>query len=165
MDRDADRSQVYAVEDAWSCVLDRGGPVDFFGSQLYLPVQRRFGDLSAMQAYADHCLARSGLGLPPIRVRPRQGQRRAHYEGAADGIAVIAIPLQARWACRESVLLHELAHHVVAFDPEVRSAALHGRPFRQAICRLAELALGPEAALLLRTGYQGAGLEVAAHVA
>lgn len=165
MDRDADRSQVYAVEDAWSSVLDRGGTVDFFGSQLHVPVQRRFGDLPAMQAYADHCLAHSGLGLPPVRVRPRQGHHRAHYEAAADGIGVIAIPLQARWACRESVLLHELAHHLVAFDPQSRCAAWHGRSFRQALCRLAELALGPEAALLLRTGYQGAGLEVAAGVA
>ena len=165
MDRDADRAQVYAVEDAWSSVLDRGGTVDFFGSYLHLPVQRRFGDLGAMQAYADHCLARCEGGLPGVTIRPRQGRRRAHYEAGADGTGVIAIPLEAKWACRESVLLHELAHHVVACDPASRTAAWHGRSFRQAMCRLTELALGPEAALLLRTGYLGAGLEVAAHVA
>lgn len=164
MDRDSDRSRVYAVEDAWSSVLDRGGAVDFFGSHLHLPVQRRFGDLVAMQAYVDHLMSLSGRHLPGVKVRSRQGQRRAHYEASADGAGVIAIPLEARWACRESVLLHELAHHAVTCDPGDRSGAWHGQRFREAMCRLVEVALGPEAALLLRAGYQGAGLEVAAGV-
>ncbi|MFM7147640.1 MAG: TIGR04338 family metallohydrolase [Actinomycetales bacterium] len=158
MDRDADRSRVYAVEDAWSAVLDRGGLVDFFGSRLQVPCQRRFGDLSAMQAYADFCLSSTRRTLPQVTVRRRRGQQRAHYQ-PADPVDEIAIPLQARWACRESVLLHEIAHHVTRclFNP---GSMHHGPRFRGAMCWLAGLALGPEATLLLRTGYQGAGLEV-----
>lgn len=159
MQRDAEVSRVYAVEDAWSAVLDRGGLVDFFGSSLQVPAQRRFGDLAAMQAYSDFCLARTGRDVPAVTIRTRRGQRRAHYE-AVGGAAVIAIPLQAQWACREAVLLHELAHHVTCtmFNPGSRH---HCPRFRGAMCWLAGLALGPEAALLLRTGYQGAGMEVA----
>ncbi|HAN71376.1 MAG TPA: TIGR04338 family metallohydrolase, partial [Actinobacteria bacterium] len=36
---------VYAAEDQWSAVLDRGGVVDFFGSRIDVPMQRRFGDV------------------------------------------------------------------------------------------------------------------------
>ena len=32
---------LYAAEDQWSAVLDRGGVVDFFGSRLDVPLQRR----------------------------------------------------------------------------------------------------------------------------
>jgi len=158
LERDVDRARTYAVEDAWSAVLDRGGEVDFFGSRLQVPIQRRFGDLPAMQTYADFCLIRTQRGLPAVRVRQRQGQRRAHYE-YGQGAWTIAIPLQAQWACREAILLHELAHHVVACSTESSSLS-HCRAFRGAMCWLAELTLGPEAALLLRTGYQGSGLEV-----
>lgn len=163
---DADRSRVYAVEDAWSAVLDRGGLVDFFGSALHLPTQRRFGDLAAMQAYADFCLALTGTCLPPVRIRARRGHTQAHYEGRIGhrggiGSATIAIPVQAQWACRESVLLHELAHHVVAHMDDARTAYRHCHCFRGSMCWLVGLALGPEAALLLRAGYQGAGMEVA----
>lgn len=168
--RDAARSVVYAVEDAWARVLDRGGPVDFFGSWIHLTAQRKFGDLDAMQAYADHWVARVGAGIrpvPDVRVRRRQGARQAHYEAGG----VIAIPVEARWACRESVLLHELAHHADwamrsnahGGDAPVEAPAIepHGAEYRGWMCWLSEQALGPEAALVLRAGYQGAGLAVA----
>lgn len=162
--RDAARSAVYAVEDAWSRVLDRGGQVDFFGSRLDIPVQRRFGDLAAMQAYADHWLrqaAAAGLVAGPVRIRPRKGARMAHYEPAG----VVAIPIEAGWACTEAVLLHELAHHVVSALPDPGAIAEpHGPGYRGTMCWLVELAIGPQAALMLRTGYQGAGLGVR-HVA
>jgi len=148
---DRDRAAVYAAEDQWSAALDRGGPIDFFGSHLVLPVQLRFGDLDAMQAYVDaRCAAQPGLGS--VRVRPRRGQQKAHY---ADG--VIAIPMESGWACRESVLLHEFAHHVVAgVQPP------HGATFRQAMLDLVLDAQGAESALVLRTCYASNGLS---HVA
>lgn len=148
---DRERAAVYAAEDQWSAVLDRGGRIDFFGSRLVLPVQLRFGDLAAMQAYIDaRCAAAPALG--PVRVRPRRGQARAHY---ADG--VIAIPMETGWACRESVLLHELAHHVArATQPA------HGTAFRRAMLDLVLEVQGAESALVLRTCYESNGL---AHVA
>lgn len=155
-------SRVYAAEDQWAAVLDRGGTVDFFGSRLDVAPQRRLGDLEAIRAYA-----RWAVDLPavraaypaagPVAVRERSGQRRAHYEPDPP---MIAIPLREGWATRESVVLHELAHHLAcSAAPAGRGRRdWHGRGFRQAMCLLVEAALGPSAALLLRAGYEEAGL-------
>ena len=144
---DRDRAAVYAAEDQWSAALDRGGPMDFFGSHLILPVQLRFGDLAAMQAYIDaRCAERGETGA--VRVRPRRGQAMAHY---ADG--VIAIPMEAGWACRESILLHEFAHHVARGD-----GPLHGTVFRGSMLEVVAQAQGAESALVLRTCYEANGV-------
>lgn len=144
---DRERAAVYAAEDQWSAALDRGGEIDFFGSHLVLPVQLRFGHLAAMQAYVDaRCAADPSLGS--VRVRPRRGEARAHY---ADG--VIAIPMETGWACRESVLLHELAHHVAR-----GTQPPHGAAFREAMLDLVRGVQGPESALLLRTCYASNGV-------
>ncbi len=155
--KDLDRSLVYSAEDLWSKALDRGGIVNFFGSTFTLPQQRVFGDLSAMQRTVDFWMQAKPLqlqfpNLAPLVVRGRQGERKAHYE--PDG--VIAIPLDQSWACRESVLAHEFAHHC-SWNPD---APAHGPAFRHALVAVAECALGVEAALLLRAAYDGAGLEV-----
>lgn len=156
-------SAVYAAEDQWSAVLDRGGQVDFFGSRLDVPMQRRFGDIASVQAYVDGV-----LGLPavrtaypsagPVRVRERSGQRRAHYEPAT---ATIAVPMRHLWAGRESVVLHELAHHLacsIGVPASTTGRRWHGSEFQSAMCALVTEALGPQAALLLRAGYDAAGV-------
>jgi putative metallohydrolase (TIGR04338 family) len=147
---DAHRSAVYLAEDQWSALLDRGGRLDFFGTALDIPLQLRFGDVAAMQAYVD------ALETDAPRVRIRKGQTRAHYEPEE---RVIAIPMESTWAARESVLLHELAHH----RAHVRSDHLqHGAPFTSSMLELVELQLGQAAALVLRAGYHGAGAPVLA---
>jgi putative metallohydrolase (TIGR04338 family) len=157
---------VYAAEDQWSAVLDRGGPVDFFGSTLDVAPQRRFADRAAIQAYCTAVLAlpavRSAYPLAgPVTVRERAGQTRAHYEPAC---AVVAIPLQSGWAGRESVVLHELAHHLDlgprGADGPAGPAAqrTHGPGFRAAMELLVREVLGESAALLLRAGYDAAGV-------
>jgi putative metallohydrolase (TIGR04338 family) len=154
-------SAVYAAEDQWSALLDRGGPVDFFGSRIDVPAQRRFADVASVQAYVD-----AVMGLPwvaahyptagPVRVRERDGQRRAHYEPAA---ATIAIPLRTLWAGREAVVLHELAHHLAVSGTAGPDAPVrwHGAPFQDAMAGLVAQVLGEPAALLLRAGYDAAG--------
>ncbi|MSV74927.1 MAG: TIGR04338 family metallohydrolase, partial [Actinobacteria bacterium] len=84
--RDADRAAVYAAEDQWTAAIDRGGPIDFFGSRLQLPVQTRFGSLEAVERYVEH-LATMHPGVPSVTVRHRKGKARAHYSAG-----VIAIP-------------------------------------------------------------------------
>lgn len=144
---DRDRSAVYAAEDVWSAALDRGGALDFFGSHLVLPVQLRFGELAAMQAYVDaHTATVPGWGA--VTVRARRGQAKAHYDEG-----VIAIPLETGWACRESVLLHELAHH-----GNRRQSPAHGPDYRRTMLGLVESALGAQAAFLLRACYLSNGL-------
>jgi putative metallohydrolase (TIGR04338 family) len=154
---------VYAAEDQWSAVLDRGGVVDFFGSRLDIPVQRRFADVAALQSYVDAVLALRPVvdaypSAGPVRVRERAGQGRAHYE---PGSAVIAVPLRTLWAGREAVLLHELAHHLScsAGVPADRAGRRwHGAEYREAMLLLATGVFGEPAALLLRAGYDGAGV-------
>lgn len=158
-DRDSRRSAAYEVEDRWSALLDNGGVLDFFGSRISLPVQRRFGTVEAMQTYVDWVLALPTViehfgTVAPTVVRERAGQSKAHYDPAT---STIAIPLVARWAARESVLLHEVAHHILARG----SGAWHGSAYAAVMLELVTSALGPEAALVLRTGYEDAGIRTA----
>ena len=164
--RDVYRSAVYAAEEQWARQIARAGSVDFFGSQLRVPAERRFADIPSVQTYVDAVLALIGVvtqwpGVGPVRVRERRGTGRAHY---ANG--VIALPISGavgeRWAARESVVLHEVTHHLVAHAHP--TAAVHGAEFCGDEIRLVEIVLGPEAALLLRAAFDGAGVPVAERV-
>jgi putative metallohydrolase (TIGR04338 family) len=146
---DQHRQAVYRAEDQWSAILDRGGQVDFFGSRLIAPVQMRFGSLGDVSSYVGH-VCRSHNAMPPS-VRHRKGGIRAHYE-IAEG--VIAIPTDHLWAMRESVVLHEIAHHLCVTG---HSSSLHDRYFTTTMLTLVREQMGYEAELLLRTGYQAAG--------
>jgi putative metallohydrolase (TIGR04338 family) len=151
------------VEDQWSAVLDRGGSVDFFGSRMDIPLQRRFGDIDTVRRYVAAVLAgpyvlENHRLAGPVAVRERAGQAKAHYE---PGSATIAIPLDTQWAARESVILHEVAHHLAGSAvPATGRRDWHGIRFRYVMCGLVASVLGEPSALLLRTGYEGAGLRV-----
>jgi putative metallohydrolase (TIGR04338 family) len=160
--RDSQRSRVYAAEDAWALRLDaarRGARRAIVGgSALTLPEELRFGTLAAAQRYADHQLDlfrdSTGSGLsgpagPRAVLRERKGQAAAHYEPPDD----IALPLPALgepWALRETVLLHELAHHV-AFH--THGSADHGPSYTACMLDLVARAMGEEAAFALRVEY------------
>ena len=160
MNRDTHRSAVYAAEEQVAAALARGGSVDFFGSRLTLPVERRFADQESVQRYVDAVLQLASVRLAwpdaaPVLVRERRGVRRATY---AD--AVISLPLAGladqRWAAREMVVLHELTHHLVPDDPP------HGSNFCAGLLGLLGLVIGPEVELLLRASLDSAGVPVAA---
>ena len=154
-------SAVYAAEDQWSALMDRGGTVDFFGSRIDLPTQRRFGDIGSIRQYVDAVLALGPVvdqvpDAGPVAVRERSGQTRAHYE---PGTCTIAIPVRTMWAARESVILHEIAHHLACGAMRAGSRrAWHGPDFRRTLCALVEAVMGEQAALVLRAGYEAAGL-------
>ena len=153
------RPVVYAAEDQWAEAINRGGKVDFHGSIIEVPVQRRFGELEAIQAYLDYvvqlpCVIDTFGKVSPVTVRVRRGQAKAHYEFDTQ---VIAIPLDSAWAARESVVLHELAHHLVMSRDEGKPPA-HGAEFTSTMCVLVECVLGPEAALMLRASYSALDL-------
>ena len=148
---DRQRSRVYAAEDAWALHLDaarRGARrAEIAGSSVLLPEERHFGTLTSAQQYVDHVL--SGEDLPPVRLRERKGQMRAHWEAPA----TIALPVPVHgtpWAMREAVLLHEVAHHV-AFHKD--GVADHGPSYVSRMLEVVERVLGPEAALALRVAY------------
>ena len=153
------RSQVYSAEDQFTSLLNRGGPVDFFGSTLDLDPQRRFGDLDSVRLYVERaCELVSGIypGITPPQVRARKGTTRAHYEFTSQ---LIALPVADQWALRETVILHECAHHVTSVV-HGRQAAPHGPEFAQTMLHLVRCVMGESAELLLRVGYQEAGVPI-----
>ena len=163
--RDAQRARVYRAEDAWADRLDAArlgaARATVAGSQVLLPAERRLGSLDAASAYAARVLALPSVvaavgvvGAPALRLR--RGVRAAHWEPPG----TIALPVPAHgepWALRETVLLHELAHHVGATTGRARG---HRAPFPALVLLLAEAALGAEAAFALRVDYGERDVEV-----
>lgn len=156
-------SAVYGAEDQWSAVLDRGGVVDFHGSHINVPLQKRFADIASVQRYVDAVLALEPVreafpNAGPVRVRERRGQGKAHYEPST---ATMAIPLHNRAFGRESTVLHELAHHLSVSQGITATPSgnrWHGVEFREAMLFLVSVMLGESAALLLRAGYYSSGV-------
>jgi putative metallohydrolase (TIGR04338 family) len=161
--RDSQRSKVYAAEQFVRTLFDRAAAhgsnsVEFFGTQLTLPPEARFGSLDAVQRYVDDVLAlpavrREWPEAAPLRVRARRAATAAHYE-KRDGTGVIAVPdlATADWARRELVVLHEIAHHLCDAQPP------HGPQYVTTLCTLAGLVMGPEAGHVLRVVYAKEGV-------
>jgi putative metallohydrolase (TIGR04338 family) len=161
--RDSQRARVYAAEAFVRTLFDRaaerGSPaVEFFGTQLTLPPEGRFGSVASVQRYVDEVLALPSVrkrwpDMSPLNVRPRRAATAAHYENH-DGAGVIAVPDRdtADWALRELVVLHEVAHHLCQAEPP------HGPEFVATICELTELVMGPELGHVLRVVYAKEGV-------
>ena len=132
--------------------------MEFFGTQLTLPPEARFGSLDAVQRYVDDVLALPAVRMQwndvaPPRVRARRAATAAHYENRA-GAGVIAVPDRndADWAMRELVVLHEITHHLCDVQPA------HGSQYVTTLCTLAELVMGPEVGHVLRVVYAKEGV-------
>lgn len=161
--RDSQRAKVYAAEEFVRTLFDRAGEhgspaVEFFGTQLTLPPEGRFGSVESVQRYVDEVLALPAVrkrwpSVLPVSVRARRAATAAHYE-YHDGAGVIAIPDRdtAEWALRELVVLHEVAHHLCHVEPA------HGPEFVATICELTELVMGPELGHVLRVVYDKEGV-------
>ena len=165
--RDGQRSRVYRAEAAWELQLDaarRGAPLArVAGSALVLPAERRFGTMEAAEQYVRGVLALPEVvtvvgTVDPPALRTRRGSRAAHWE--PPGTIALPVPVHGEpWALRESVLLHELAHHVA----DARGLAPgHAAPFPALLLLLVGAVLGPEAALALRVEYGREDVEVGA---
>lgn len=163
--RDAQRARVYRAEDAWAARLDAarlGAPLAVVaGSRLLLPAERRLGGLDAARGYLRDVLTlehvRGAVGeVPPPLLRSRRGARAAHWE--PPGTIAVSVPRHGEpWALRETVLLHELAHHVGAVTGLARG---HRAPFPALLLLLVEAVLGDEAAFALRVDYGTERVEV-----
>ncbi|WP_280468274.1 TIGR04338 family metallohydrolase [Nocardia cyriacigeorgica] len=166
--RDSQRAKVYDAEQLVRGAFDRADEfghrtVEVFGSQITLPVERRFASVESVQDYCDRVLGLNWVAgqwaraSTPVRVRSRAGTTAAHYE--ADG-AVLAVPLHTgatAWALRELVVLHELTHHL---EPRPGRHAPHGPEFCGRYIELVDGVIGPEAALLLRGTMIGCGVRL-----
>jgi putative metallohydrolase (TIGR04338 family) len=162
--RDSQRAKVYAAEEFVRTMFDRAAErgsraVEFFGNQLTLPPEGRFGSVASVQRYVDDVLAlptvrRRWPQMSPLRVRARRAATAAHYENH-EGAGVIAVPDRdtADWAMRELVVLHEVAHHLCRAQPA------HGAEFVTTMCTLTELVMGPEVGHVLRVVYAKGGVQ------
>jgi putative metallohydrolase (TIGR04338 family) len=159
---DAQRSKVYAAEDQFSNLMNRGGVVEFFGSRLDIPAQKRFADLESIRTYVQVLFTQLNLKLVPPHVRERKGCAKAHYESENSVIAIPVSGPSARWALREAVILHECAHHLAAKLAPTGEPA-HGPIFTACMLHLVQAALGDQARLLLSTGYLELGVQVGDH--
>lgn len=167
--RDTQRSLVYDAEALVRRVFDRadtgtGRQVELFGSRLTLPVERRFASVDSVQNYCDRVLALNWVrahwprSATTITVRHRAGTTAAHYEPDTATLAVPTSGAGTRWALRELVILHELAHHL---EPDGSDVAPHGPEFVDRYLALVEGVVGDEAAFLLRTTFVDGGVRLA----
>jgi putative metallohydrolase (TIGR04338 family) len=159
---DTQRAKVYAAEEFVRTLFDRAAEhgnqvVEFFGTQLTLPPEGRFASAPAVQRYVDDVLAHPTVrarwpAAGVLTVRARRGVTAAHYERSDEGATVAVPDRQSRWALRELVVLHEIAHHLSDAEPP------HGSEFVATFCELAEAVMGPEVAHVLRVVYAKEGV-------
>lgn len=149
--RDSQKQRVYEAERRLRTMLDNcaesGNPtVELNGIRLTLPPEARYGSVQSVQTYVDRVLAHPAVidrwparSRQGVRVRPRRGDRHAHYQWGE-----IAVPDgRNRWAMREVVILHELAHHFAPLDA-------HGPGFVAVFIELLSTVMAPEVGLALR---------------
>ena len=158
--RDSQRSKVYHAEDILRTVMDRALDNPLYtieGISLTLPPEGRFSSAEDVQRYVDRVVSLPSVveqyGVMPVTVRPRKGQRIAHYESFPPTIAVPEN--HNRWALREIVVLHELAHHYS------RTRPAHGPEFTGTFINLLGRVMGPEMGLLARILYSHNEVKVA----
>lgn len=144
--RDSQRSRVYTSEEALCSLYDHPGTTEIFGVQLQLEPEARFASIESVQAYVDRVVAMPSVvarfgRTSPVSVRERKGGKFAHYDHRRAEIAINTE--QTRWALRELVVLHELAHHYAG------PTAKHGPSFTATLVALLDLVMGPQASLAL----------------
>jgi len=136
--------------------------VEVAGSNVTLPVERRFASIESVQRYVDAVLAlewvraRWPRAAVRVHIRARSGNTAAHYESDCATIALPEHHANRAWAFREFVVLHELAHHLDPQDPDDPTEAAHGAGFVDRFLTLVGEIIGAEAAFVLRaTGIEG----------
>lgn len=151
--RDSQRSAVYEAETLVRTMFDRADErglrtVEVLGSTITLPVERKFGSVESVQDYCDRVLRLNWVcetwprAHVPVSVRSRAGNTAAHY---SDDVIAVPDDRGGRWAMRELVVLHELAHHL---DDEGK--APHGPEFVDRYLTLVSEIVGPEAAFVFQ---------------
>lgn len=126
-------ARIYEAEYVLQKTFDRyweGTEIIIHGVPVVLPRERKFVHVSEVQQYVQDFLRDPGVIkkyglLPQVKVRDRKGERAAHYDTVRNEIA---IPCQAAWACRELVVLHELAHHV-QYQRSIIKKIVHNQEF------------------------------------
>ncbi|MEH3156096.1 MAG: TIGR04338 family metallohydrolase [Gordonia paraffinivorans] len=159
-DRDSGRAALYAAERMAHLVFEASGTgAQIGGVTVTVPPEARFGSVESVADHVERILARPSIrdrfprAAEPVRVRVRRGPVSAHYEAGPP--AVIAVPEDAdgRWALRELVVLHELAHHL-----DDSGGVAHGPAFATTLIDLVADVVGPEAGWIYRVLFTESGV-------
>lgn len=165
---DPQRKRLYDAEKTVRCTLDSLAEAevptfDFYGSSLLVPLERKFGDLESIQRYIDAVLALNWVRgtwpertVLPIHVRRRRGKQFAHYEPMTQTFAIPDHTNSNGWAMCETVILHELAHHLCLRGEH------HGPAFASTFLHLVREVMGPEVGLLLTDAFTRHGVQFGA---
>lgn len=166
--RDTGRGALYDAESMLLAMFARSGSgrgVEIAGTTVTLPVEAQFASADSVRDHVGRVLAMPSVqarfprAAVPVVVRERRGHAKAEYirvGGAGSRTpGEIAIPTsgEGRWALRELVVLHELAHHLDDSD-----GPAHGRGFVVTLIDLVELVLGPEAGFVYRVVLADSGV-------
>jgi putative metallohydrolase (TIGR04338 family) len=166
---DNQKTKVYKAEDLVMNVLNTvartdARTFDFYGSNLVIPDERKFGNIEGVQRYVDQVLELNWVratwptrAVLPIKVVARRGEAYAAYR-----LGVLAVPDHKKgisWAMREMVVLHELAHHLA------RGGESHGVQFASTYLHLVKELVGDEVGLLLTDALAQHGVAFGALVA
>lgn len=161
-DRDAGRAALYAAERMAHLVFEAPGTSTRIGGvTVTVPPEARFASVDSVADHVERVLARPSIrerfprAVEPVAVRVRRGPVSAHYEAGPP--AVIAVPEDGdgRWALRELVVLHELAHHL-----DDSGGPAHGPGFAATLIDLVADVIGPEAGLIYRVLFSESGVPI-----
>jgi len=149
MDRDA--SKVYQVEFALRDILDVCSEGDktyrgIAGMQLTMPAEYKFGELDHIQRYANAVIRdyNSRHDTRHGKVRVVEGRKSLHRKAYyTHGMGRITLPQRdsGSWAWRQTVVLHEVAHHLAPCQG-------HGEGFAEVMLDLLENYVGLQAGLV-----------------
>lgn len=142
-----DTSRVYAAEQELRRMLGFTS-VHVHGREVKIPVERNFADIESIQRYVDKVLALNWVrAMYPMAAQSLKVQKKpkgANVATCGGGVMNVPINSHNRWALREIVILHELAHHLTP-------GSNHGSAFRDCFAWLVEEIIAPEVGWLLRT--------------
>ncbi len=165
--RDSGRSRLYDAEQLVMSIFTRAGAgrvVELAGANVTVPAEAQFASADSVRDHVERVLAMPSVrerfprARVAVAVRERRGHTRAEYRSAAyssGGLPEIAIPTstEGRWALRELVVLHEIAHHL-----DDSGGPAHGRGFADTLIDLVSLVLGPEAGFIYRVVFADSGV-------
>jgi putative metallohydrolase (TIGR04338 family) len=162
MIRDSQKSSLYAAERLLWDIFDRcaehNNPmVEIEHIQLTLPPEGKFADITSIQRRCDQVC--DAMNVPHVRVEAHRNKNiggDAFYQHL--GMRLVVPDGRKRWAMRELVVLHELAHHVTDCQQPLGLAA-HGPEFVANYIRLLETVMAPEAGLAARLVYVAHGVK------
>jgi putative metallohydrolase (TIGR04338 family) len=121
------------------------------GVAVTVPPEARFATVGSVAEHVERVLARPSVrerfprAVEPVAVRARRGPSSAHYEVGPPAVIAVPADVDGRWALRELVVLHELAHHL-----DDTGGPAHGPGFAATLVDLVADVIGPEAGWIYR---------------